>query len=149
MFIRVRQIALVGPSRAFGRPRLIAPTVIGFVLINGFTFAVDLTVLVSLHSGLGWPVAASLTLAYSTAFALSYTFNRILNFRSHAPVGRQLRIYVPIVILNFVVFVLGVGDGLTRLGVDYRLARVIAGLGEAVFMYSAMRWLVFREARAG
>jgi putative flippase GtrA len=149
MFIRMRQIAPVGSRHAFGLRRLIAPTVIGFVLINGFTFAVDLTVLVSLHSGLGWPVAVSLTVAYSTAFALSYTLNRMLNFRSHGPVGRQLRIYVPIIVLNFLVFILGVGDGLTRLGVDYRLARVIAGLGEAVFMYSAMRWLVFREARAG
>jgi len=104
-------------------------------------------VLVTLHSALHWPVPVSLTLAYSTAFALSYTLNRAFNFRSHAPVGPQLTIYVPTVIANFVIFILGVGDGLTHVGVDYRLARIIAGCGEAVFMYCAMRWWVFRERR--
>ena len=41
----------------------------------------------------------------------------------------------------------GVGDGLTALVLDYRLARVVAGACEALYMYAAMRWLVFRDVR--
>jgi hypothetical protein len=32
-------------------------------------------------------------------------------------------------------------------GVNYQLARVAAGLCEAAYMYEAMRWVVFRDAR--
>ena len=39
----------------------------------------------------------------------------------------------------------GVCSGLAALGVQYQLARVVAALCEAVYMYSAMRWLVFRS----
>jgi putative flippase GtrA len=144
LFIGIRKIDAVA-WLPFGLGQLIARTVVGFALINAFTFSVDLAILVTLRDGLGWPIAASLTLAYSTAFALSYTLNRIFNFRSHAPIGKQMAIYVPTVITNFLIFILGVGDGLTLVGVDYRVARVIAGGGEAVFMYCAMRWLVFRD----
>ena len=31
------------------------------------------------------------------------------------------------------------------LGADYRLARIAAGACEALYMYAAMRWLVFRD----
>ena len=44
--------------------------------------------------------------------------------------------------------ILGVGAGLAALGVDYRLARIVAGICEAVYMYAAMRWLVFRDVNA-
>ncbi|MGH9121235.1 MAG: hypothetical protein ACRDYC_04700, partial [Acidimicrobiales bacterium] len=30
-------------------------------------------------------------------------------------------------------------------GVEYQLARLLGSLCEAAFMYSALRWLVFRE----
>jgi hypothetical protein len=47
--------------------------------------------------------------------------------------------------VNYLVWILGVGDGLTALGADYRLARIAAGTCEALYMYAAMRWLVFRD----
>ena len=47
--------------------------------------------------------------------------------------------------MNYLVWILGVGDGLTALGADYRLARIAAGTCEALYMYAAMRWLVFRD----
>jgi hypothetical protein len=72
--------------------------------------------------------------------------NRWLNFRSHGAVGGQLAIYVVVVVVNYLVWILGVGDGLSAVGVDYRVARIIAGGCEAIYMYVAMRWLVFRRA---
>ena len=51
--------------------------------------------------------------------------------------------------INYAAFVLGVGDGLTALGVEYQFARILSGLCEGVFMYSVMRWVVFRDAPRG
>ena len=128
-----------------GLDRRIAPTLVGFALINGLTFTVDLVLLGAMHGGLGVAYPVALSLAYGCAFALSYLLNRYLNFRSHAPVGPQVARYVVIVVLNYLVFILALSTLLTGLGVDYRAARVVAGACEAGFLYVALRWLVFRR----
>ena len=120
-------------------------TVLGFALINGFTFGVDLSCLSLLHGALHWPVPVAVTVSYVLAFALSFWLNRRYNFRSHAEVSGQLVRYVVVVTINYLAWILGLTTGLTSLGVDYRLARVAAGAVEAVYMYSAMRWLIFPE----
>jgi putative flippase GtrA len=124
---------------------VVAPTFLGFALINGCTFAVDLLLLTALHNGLAIPVPIAVTLAYACAFTLSYYLNRTMNFQSHAPVGPQLTVYVVVVAVNYLAFILGVSSVLTALGVDFRIARILAGCCEAVYMYSAMRWIVFRR----
>lgn len=106
---------------------LVAPTFLGFALINTFTFGVDLAILTALHGALRTPLPVAVTVGYAVAFGLAYYLNRTLNFRSHAAVGPQLTVYV-----------------LAALGVEYHLARIVAGGCEALFMYSAMRWVVFR-----
>lgn len=138
-------MAVLAARLPFGAGRIVDGTVLGYLVINGTTFAIDLSLLTGLHGGLGWPLPLAITLGYGTAFGLSYLLNRVLNFRSHGDVGAQLVIYVPVVVVNYLVWILGVGDGLAAAGLDYRLARVLAGLGEAVYMYSALRWLVFRR----
>ena len=75
----------------FGLSSVVAPTFLGFCLINGLTFAVDLLILTGLHSGLRIPVPIAVTAAYVCAFALSYVLNRTFNFQSHAPVDHSLR----------------------------------------------------------
>ncbi|MEV5838542.1 GtrA family protein [Nocardia sp. NPDC052112] len=127
-----------------GLNRLVAPTFLGFALINGFTFAVDLALLTVLHGWLGLPVWLSVTVAYICAFGLSFVLNRTFNFHSHAPVGRQAVVYVVVVVINYLAFILGVGGGLAALGVEYHVSRLLAGACEAIYMYSAMRWVVFR-----
>ena len=139
--------AIVG-KLPFGLAAILAPTLLGFAVINLCTFAVDLALLTALHGGLRWPLPMSITVAYVTAFGLSYLLNRVLNFRSHGAVGPQVAVYAAVVIVNYLAWILGVGDGLAALGLDYRLARVAAGACEAVYMYAAMRWLVFRDVRA-
>jgi len=127
-----------------GLSRLVAPSLLGFALINGGMFAVDLGLLTVFRTGLGWPLPVAITLAYLLAFGLGFLLNRRLNFRSHAPVGPQAAIYLAAIGVNYAVFILGVGDGLVRLGLEYHLARVVAGLCEAAYMYGVMRWVVFR-----
>ena len=133
----------------FGLAGIVAPSLLGFAVINLFTFAVhSLLLLTALHGGLRWPLPVSITVAYVTAFGLSYVLNRALNFRSHGAVGPQVATYAAVVVVNYLVWILGVGDGLAALGADYRLARIVAVLGEALYMYAAMRWLVFRDVHA-
>lgn len=129
----------------FGLDSLVAPTFLGFVVLNGFTFGVDLVLLTVLHGALGVALPFAVTAAYVCAFTLSYILNRILNFRSHGAVGPQFAVYAVVVVVNYLAFILGVSSALAAL-VEYHVARIVAGACEAVYMYSAMRWLVFRPS---
>jgi putative flippase GtrA len=128
-----------------GLNSIVAPTFLGFVVLNGFTFGVDLVLLTLLHGVMGFALPAAVTVAYACAFTLSYFLNRVLNFRSHGAVGPQFAVYAVVVVVNYLAFILGVSSALTALGVEYHVARIMAGACEAVYMYSAMRWLVFRR----
>ena len=127
----------------FGLDQWVAPSFLGFAIINGFTFGVDLSLLTLSHGALGLPIPIAVTLAYLAAFSLSFVLNRRMNFHSHAPVGRQAWLYAIAVAVNYLAFILGVGSGLAALGVEYHLSRILAGACEAVYMYSVLRWVVF------
>jgi putative flippase GtrA len=132
----------------FGLDSIVAPTFLGFVVINGSSFAVDLALLTLLHGVLRVALPVAVTAAYACAFTLSYFLNRTLNFRSHAAVGPQFAVYAGVVVVNYLAFILGVNSMLVALGVEYHVARIVAGCCEAVYMYSAMRWVVFRRPAA-
>jgi putative flippase GtrA len=129
----------------FGLDSIVAPTFLGFVVLNSCTFALDLVLLTLLHGWLGVALPIAVTVAYASAFTISYVLNRVLNFRSHGAVGPQFAVYVVVVVVNYLAFILGVSSALTTLGVEYHVARIVAGACEAVYMYSAMRWVVFRR----
>jgi putative flippase GtrA len=131
----------------FGLSEVVAPSVVGYLLINLCTFFVDLGLLGLFHGTLRWPPPVAVSLSYGTASVLSYLLNRVLNFRSHDAVGRQFPVYVAVSASNFLIFVLGLFDLLTNLGVYYELSRVIAACCEGVYLYCMMRWVVFRDAR--
>jgi hypothetical protein len=61
-------------------------------------------------------------------------------------VGLQLTVYAAVVTVNFLAIILGITTALAALGLQYQLARLTASACETVYMYSAMRWLVFRDA---
>jgi putative flippase GtrA len=130
----------------FGLSGVVAPSVVGYLLINLCTFFIDLGLLGVFHGGLRWPVQAAVTLSYGTASMISYVANRVLNFRSHGALGRQLPVYVAIMVSNYLIFVLGLTTGLTAAGLYYELSRVVAALCEGVYLYCCMRWIVFRDA---
>jgi putative flippase GtrA len=131
----------------FGLSEVVAPSLVGYLLINLCTFFVDLALLGLFHGTFRWPLPVAVTLSYGTASVLSYLLNRVLNFRSHDAVGRQFPVYVAVSASNFLIFVLGLFDLLTNLGVYYELSRVIAACCEGVYLYCMMRWVVFRDAR--
>ena len=86
-------------------------------MLGAFTFSVDIVLLTLLRhfTHLHFPVAVSI--AYLTAFALNFLLNRTVNFRSHAPVGRQVLRYAAVAVGDYLITV-GVTSGLFHLGLD-------------------------------
>ena len=82
-------MAAVSARLPFGLARVVAPRLLSFAVLSAVTFGVDLALLTALHGGLRLPLAASITLAYAAASGLAYALNRVLNFRSHAAIGRS------------------------------------------------------------
>jgi putative flippase GtrA len=128
----------------FGLSEVVAPSLVGYLLINLCTFFIDLSLLGLFHGTLRWPIPLAVTLSYGTASVISYVANRILNFRSHEDVGRQFPLYVAVSASNYLIFVLGLTDLLSAIGVYYELSRVIAACCEAVYLYTMLRFVVFR-----
>ena len=131
----------------FGLSEVVAPSLVGYLLINLCTFFVDLGLLGLFHGTLRWPIPAAVTLSYGTASVLSYLLNRVLNFRSHEYVGRQFLVFAAVSGSNYLIFVLGLTDLLSAAGVYYELSRVLAACCEAVYLYCMMRWVVFRDTQ--
>jgi putative flippase GtrA len=132
----------------FGLSEVVAPSLVGYLLINLCTFFIDLGLLGLFHGTFRWPIPAAVTLSYGTASVISYIANRVLNFGSHEAVGRQFPVYVVVSASNYLIFVLGLTDLLSAAGVYYELSRVIAACCEAVYLYCMMRWVVFRDTGA-
>ena len=139
-------MAAIASRLPFGLSRVVSARLLGYAVISTLTFSLDLALLTGFHGGLRWPLPVAVTAAYVLASGLGYLLNRTLNFRSHGAVGPQLTVYATVVTVNFLALILGVSTGLAALGLDYRLARLAAAACECVYMYSAMRWLVFRDA---
>jgi putative flippase GtrA len=133
----------------FGLADVVAPSLVGYLLINLCTFLLDLGLLGLFHGTLRWPIPVAVTLSYGTASALSYVLNRVLNFRSHEQVARQFPVYVAVSVSNYLIFVLGLTDLLSALGVYYEFSRIIAACCEAVYLYCLLRWVVFRDTATG
>jgi putative flippase GtrA len=142
-------MAAVAGRLPLGLSRLLSARLLGFAVISSITFTLDLALLTAFHGGLRWPLPVAITVAYVLASGLGYVLNRTLNFRSHGAVGPQLTVYAAVVTVNFLALILGLTTGLAALGLDYRPARLTAAGCECVYMYSAMRWLVFRDAGPG
>jgi putative flippase GtrA len=129
----------------FGLSNVVEPNMLGYLLINLCTFGIDLALLGLFHGKEKLPIPVAVTLSYGTASLLSYILNRVFNFRSHAEVGRQLPVFVAVSASNYLIFVLGLTDLLSAVGVYYELARIIAACCEGVYLYCMLRWVVFRD----
>lgn len=120
---------------------------VGFALLGAFTFGVDLALLAALRHWTALPLPVAVSIAYIAAFSLNFALNRTVNFRSHAPVGGQIARYAVVVIGDYLVTVL-VTTGLSTLGLDVRISRVLAACFVAIFTYTASKWWVFRDRRS-
>ncbi len=76
----------------FGLSEVVAPSLVGYLLINLCTFFVDLGLLGLFHGTIRWPIPVAVTLSYGTASVISYVLNRVLNFRSHDAMGTRQQV---------------------------------------------------------
>jgi putative flippase GtrA len=129
----------------FGLSTVIEPNMLGYLVINLGTFCIDLALLGLLHGRERLPIPLAVTISYGTASLVSYVLNRVFNFRSHAGVGRQLPVFIAVSASNYLIFVLGLTDLLSAVGVYYELSRILAACCEAVYLYCMLRWVVFRD----
>lgn len=127
--------------------RFLPRELVCFCLLGAFTFAVDLVLLTLLRRTTDLPIPVAVSVAYLLAFGLNFVLNRTVNFRSHAPVGRQAVRYGAVILCDYLITV-GVTTGLSAAGLDFRVARVLASLCVAAFTYTASRFWVFRDPPA-
>ena len=128
----------------FVRSRL-PVTFIGYAIINGTAFILDIICLRIFNNHLHWWFPMAVTVGYAIAGIYSFLLNRWLNFQSHGHVVEQGAGYSVGLISQYVVFILGLSSLLHWLGMNATLARVISACCEGIYLYVFIRLWVFRS----
>ena len=127
----------------FVRSRL-PVTFIGYAIINGSAFFLDITCLWVFYNHLHWFYPVAVTVGYAIAAVYSFLLNRWLNFQAHGHVIEQGAGYTVGIISQYVIFILGLSSLLHWFGVNAELARVISACCEGIYLYVFIRLWVFR-----
>ena len=128
----------------FVRSRL-PVTFIGYAIINGSAFFLDVGCLWGIETHLHWWHPVSISVGYAIAGVYSFLLNRWLNFQSHGHLVNQGSRYAIGLISQFLVFVQGLTQLLSWLGINLFLARLISACCEAAYLYVFIRLWVFRS----
>ena len=118
--------------RLFPKPlgKRVPVTFIGYAIINGSGFLLDISLLWLFNSVLGW---------------YSLILNRWLNFQAHGHAAAQGARYVFGLISQYVIFILGLSSLLHYgLHINPEVARVISACCEGIYLYVLMRIWVFK-----
>lgn len=126
--------------------RLVPATFIGYALINGSAFALDMTLLWITYDHLHWLYPLAVSTGYAAAGLYSLLLNRWLNFRAHGHLAAQGTRYAVGLASQYVIFILGLSSLLHWAGVNAELARLISACCEGLYLYALMRLWVFRGA---
>ncbi len=130
--------------------RLVPVTFIGYAMINGSSFLLDMgilravDVLVPEH---GIPYGVLFSIGYAIASVYAFALNRWLNFREHGDLGKQSGKYVFVIASNYLIWIVGFASVLDWLGVHVMVARVIAACLEGLYIYLMLRLWVFPRAK--
>ena len=119
-------------------------TFIGYAIINGSAFSLDMTCLWVFYNHFHWFYPVAVTIGYAIAAVYSFLLNRWLNFQAHGHVVKQGAGYMAGVISQYVIFILGLSSLLHWFGVNAELARVISACCEGIYLYVFIRLWVFR-----
>ena len=129
-------------------PRLlrkrIPATFIGYALINGSAFLIDVSFLWLFYDRLHWFYPLAVTLGYAIAGVYSLVLNRWLNFQSRGHLVAQGSRYALGLASQYVIFIVGLSSYLHWIGVHAELARLISACCEGLYLYALMRFWVFR-----
>nr|WP_172458365.1 GtrA family protein [Actinomyces bovis] len=130
---------LPGPLRS-----RVPVTFIGYAIINGSAFLLDIFCLSIFHNQLHWWFPMAVTVGYAIAGLYSLVLNRWLNFQSHENFAAQGGRYFVGLVSQYVIFILGLSSLLHWLGMNAQLARFISACCEGLYLYVLMRLWVFR-----
>lgn len=119
-------------------------TALRFALTGGVTFLVDLGCLRVLHGSLGVPLAPAAVISFGIAFLVNFVGSRHFTFPDarDGRARRQLLRYGLLVGLNLA-STLAIVVGLSSVGLNYLLAKVVAAAVNAVANFFAYRHWVF------
>ncbi|RAX20780.1 MULTISPECIES: GtrA family protein [Actinomyces] len=124
--------------------RRVPVTFIGYALINGSGFVIDISFLTLFYEQLHWFYPLAVTVGYAIAGVYSLLLNRWLNFQSHGSLVSQGSRYAVGLVSQYVIFILGLSSLLHLVGVNAELARLISACCEGIYLYALMRLWVFR-----
>ena len=126
-----------------GLARFLPVTFVGYALINGSAFLLDMGMLALIGRYLDLPYGITFSIGYALASVYAFFLNRTLNFREHGDLGKQSSKYMFVILSNYVIWILGFGTLLGFLGVPLLVARVIAACVEGIYIYLMLRLWVF------
>lgn len=127
------------------RPR-VPLTFVGYVLINGSAFVLDIVCLSVFYNHFHWVYQVSVTMGYAVAGVYSLLLNRWLNFQVSGHLALQGSRYAVGLVSQYVIFILGLSSVLHLAGVNAELARVVSACCEGIYLYVLMRLWVFKGA---
>lgn len=130
--------ALPSPLR-----NLLPVTFIGYAIINGSSFVLDMGILSVMGAFWHLPYGLMFSIGYGLASIYAFFLNRWLNFREHGDLGKQSSKYTFVIVSNYVIWILGFGTLLGTLGVQLQVARVTAACIEGIYIYLLLRFWVF------
>lgn len=124
--------------------RRVPVTFIGYAIINGSGFLLDIFCLWIFNNHLHWWFPVAVTIGYAIAGLYSLVLNRWLNFQSHDSFAMQGSRYTVGLVSQYVIFILGLSSLLHWLGMNAQLARFISACCEGIYLYVLMRLWVFK-----
>ncbi|WP_425325654.1 GtrA family protein [Propioniciclava soli] len=134
--------ALPGPVR-----RVVPKTFIGYALINGSAFLLDMAFLALISQFLTLPYGILFSVGYALASVYAFILNRWLNFREHGDLGKQTGKYVLVIVSNYLIWIVGFASLLDLAGLHIMVARVMTACCEGIYIYLMLRLWVFPRGR--
>ena len=127
--------------------RVLPITFIGYAMINGSAFLLDMGFLAIITHFWKLPYSVAFSIGYALASVYAFFLNRWLNFREHGDLGKQSGKYVFVIASNYLIWIVGFASVLDWLGVHVMIARVIAACLEGLYIYLLLRLWVFPRRR--
>jgi putative flippase GtrA len=116
--------------------------ILKYVVVGGSTFLIDLGLLILLREVAHVAILLATTISYWASIAFNFFTNRAWTFQAQARLRRHALPYVLLLLTNYVVTI-GLVGGLSHLGVNYAIAKVLAVGVSMSWTYIAYKKLIF------
>lgn len=127
--------------------RLWGRSEVRYLLVGGFCFLADVTILWVAHDLFGVPLPIATPVAFLASFAITYTMQRVIAFGSESAVGASVLRYTLLVIFNTVATT-GIVWAAPALGLPWIVGKIVAVIATTFWNFFAYRHFVFRPSRA-